>query len=68
MIRILSGLFLFLQFCLAYAVDQAPPAESSGSLGTIVFAVLFFGFCGGFVWMIMRNEKKPKEEPEPWKD
>ena len=68
MIRILSGLLLFLQFCFAYAVTEPPPAETVSSLGTIVFVVLFFGFCAGFIWMVWKNEKKPKTDPEAWKD
>ena len=68
MTRILSAVLLLLQFCSAYAVTEPPPAEGADAVGTIVFAVLFFGFCFGFIWMVWKNDKKPKQEPEPWKD
>lgn len=66
MTRILSGLLLLLPLCAAYAVDsaQTPPAETSSSIGTIIFGILFFGFCIGFVWMIWRQEKKHKQPPK----
>ncbi len=64
MARILSGLMLLLPLWAAYAETPAtpPPAEGSGSLGTIIFGVLFFGFCIGFIWMVMRNDKKQKQQ------
>jgi predicted tellurium resistance membrane protein TerC len=38
-----------------------PPVESN-TVGTIIFGVLFVGFCIGFVWMIWRNRDKDKKE------
>lgn len=66
MARILSALLLFLPLYSTYAVTSAenPPAESSGLMGTIIFGIIFFGFCIGFVWMVWRNEKKQKQEPK----
>lgn len=64
--KILFRLFVFLSTCYAFGVQAAdtPPAESSGSMGTIIFGILFLGFCIGFVWLVWRNEKKQKKEPE----
>ncbi|MBI2959589.1 MAG: hypothetical protein HYY28_04690 [Betaproteobacteria bacterium] len=66
MARILSGLLLLLSLCYAFAAQAVdnPPAESSGSMGTIIFGILFFGFCIGFVWLVWRNEKKQKQDPK----
>lgn len=66
MARILSGLLLFLPLCSAYAVTSTenPPAETSSSMGVIIFGILFFGFCVGFIWMIWRQEKKNKQPPK----
>lgn len=65
MTKILSAVLLLLQFCSAYAVTETPPApEGVSSLGTIIFVVLFFGFCFGFIWMVWKSDKKQKQEPE----
>ncbi|MBI4292565.1 MAG: hypothetical protein HY661_13905 [Betaproteobacteria bacterium] len=64
MVKILSGLLLFLPLCSAFAVAENPPAEGSGSLGTIIFGIVFLAFCIGFIWMIWRQEKKSKQPPK----
>ena len=61
MSRILAALPLFLATFAAYAdVAPEPPAEAS-VVGTIVFAVLFFGACGAFAYMVWRNSKKKSQ-------
>ena len=66
MARILTGLMLLLPLLAAHAevTNAAAPAETSASFGTIVFVVLFVGICIGFVWMVVRNDKKQKEQPK----
>ena len=64
MTRIISGLFLLLQFCSAYAIGEAPPANESSTVGMIVFGVIFFAFCAGFIWMVVKAEKKQGPEKE----
>ena len=62
--RLLFGLIALAQCVGAYAIDAAvePPLESH-PIGTIVFVVLFFGFCIGFAWMVWRKkEDKPNDE------
>jgi preprotein translocase subunit SecG len=39
----------------------AEPQADSNPVGTIIFGVLFFGFCIGFVWMVWRNRDKDKK-------
>jgi hypothetical protein len=47
----------------AHAQTQAlEPAAEFNTLGTIIFGVLFVGFCIGFVWMVWRNRDKEKKE------
>ena len=59
--RILSG-FALLPYVCAHAQTQAlEPAAEFNTLGTIIFGVLFVGFCVGFVWMVWRNRDKEKK-------
>ena len=39
-----------------------PWVSLSNTVGTIIFGVLFFGFCIGFVWMVWRNRDKDKKK------
>lgn len=69
MIRVLSGFFLALLPFFAHAQDSTAnaPAEETNMIGTVIFIVLFLGFCLGFVWMVWRsdrNEKRRKKETE----
>ena len=44
---------------------QTPAVEPSvdfNPVGTIIFGVLFVGFCIGFVWMVWRNRDKDKKK------
>lgn len=55
---VLSFLFMHVS---AYAdVAAEAPQESSGVTGFIVFGVIFIVVCIGFVWMVIRNDKKEK--------
>jgi len=51
-----------------FAQSQAasePPIESN-PVGTLVFVVLFVGFCVVFAWMVWRNKgKKEDQKPQP---
>ena len=45
------------------ALAQAPePAAESNPIGTIIFAVLFVGFCVVFAWMVWRNKGKDQQD------
>ncbi len=48
----------------AYAADvhDAPMPESVNWIGIIAFLVIMVGMCVGFFWMIMRNDKKTKQQ------
>ena len=41
-----------------------PPVESN-PVGTLVFVVLFVGFCVVFGWMVWRNKGKEKKDGAP---
>lgn len=64
--RILFVLSLFLVHLSAYAdVAPEPPPETNGVTGFIVFGIIFIAVCIGFVWMVIRNDKKGKDkQPE----
>ena len=48
---------------LASAQSQAPePPLEPHPIGTIVFIVLFIGFCVVFAWMVWRNRDKDKKD------
>ena len=40
----------------------AEPPVDSNPVATIVFAVLFFGFCLGFAFLVWRNQKKGRQD------
>ena len=60
--RLLFGLIALAQCVGAYAIETAaePPLEPH-PLATVVFAVLFFGFCIGFAWMVWRKKADKRE-------
>jgi hypothetical protein len=58
--RLLPGLLAFLSAS-ALAQEPEPPLESH-PVGTIVFIVLFVGFCVVFAWMVWRNKDKEKKK------
>ena len=50
----------------AIAQNNAPPEPpvEAHPIGTLVFIVLFVGFCAVFAWMVWRNRGK-KEDQKP---
>ena len=62
MTRFLSGLFLFLFYCSAYAQTAGanPPDETASPTVVIIFVVLFIACCVGFIWMVYSAERKKK--------
>ena len=66
MIRLLSGIPLFLMSFLAYALEDtiAPPPTTGPVNATpiIIFGVIFFGMIGGFFYYMWKNEQKRKEQ------
>lgn len=65
--RILSAwialsLLLLLSLSAHAQTPAAEPPADTNPVGMIIFAVLFFGFCIGFVWMVWRNRNKEKKE------
>jgi membrane protein DedA with SNARE-associated domain len=52
--------FLAILSVSALAQEPEPPLESH-PIGTIVFIVLFVGFCVVFAWMVWRNKDKEKK-------
>lgn len=64
--RLLAGLLAFPLSAFAQGQAAAEPPVESHPLGTIVFVVLFIGFCVVFAWMVWRNKgKKEDEKPQP---
>jgi len=58
--RLLPGFLAFL-CASALALEAEPPLESH-PIGTIVFIVLFVGFCVVFAWMVWRDKDKEKKK------
>ena len=59
--RFLAGSISSFLFASAHA--QAPePAGEPNTLATVVFLVLFVGFCVGFGWMVWRKKDKKTKE------
>jgi hypothetical protein len=58
--RYLSAPVTLLWLASAHAQAPEPPVESH-PVGTIVFVVLFVGFCVVFAWMVWRNKDKEKK-------
>ena len=62
--RFLAGLLAMPLAALAQTAGQAapePPVEAH-PIGTIVFVVLFVGFCVVFGWMVYRKKEDKKED------
>ena len=60
--RFLSGVIALLPVAAA-AMDAAPePPVEAHPIGTLVFIVLFVGFCVVFAWMVWRKKEDKKEE------
>jgi len=60
--RFLSGVLALLPLT-AFAIDAAPEAPvEPHPIGTLVFVVLFVGFCVVFAWMVWKKKEDKKEE------
>jgi len=60
--RFLSGAIAMLPVA-ASAMDAAPePPVEAHPIGTLVFIVLFVGFCVVFAWMVWKKKEDKKEE------
>lgn len=55
--RLLPALIGLCPLASAHAQAADPPLESH-PIGTIVFVLLFVGFCVVFAWMVWRNKDK----------
>jgi hypothetical protein len=60
--RFLPGLVAWLPVISAYADAPAEPPLEPHPMATIVFIVLFVGFCVVFAWMVWRKKADKKEE------
>ena len=62
--RFLAGVLALPFSALAQSQPASEPAIESNPLGTLIFVVLFVGFCLVFGWMVWRNRGK-KEDHKP---
>jgi hypothetical protein len=62
--RFLAGLLALPLCALAQSQTAPEPPLESNPLGTLIFVVLFVGFCVVFGWMVWRNRGK-KEDRKP---
>jgi len=60
--RFLPGLIALLPAVSAFADAPAEPPLEPHPMATIVFIVLFVGFCVVFAWMVWRKKADKKEE------
>ena len=60
--RFLIGLISLLPSALAFADAPPEPPLEPHPMATIVFLVLFVGFCVVFAWMVWRKKADKKEE------
>ncbi len=62
MIRWLSAVSLLLAGLPAFAeiAGEAPTSEQFGTLGFVLFGILFVAMCVGFVWLVIWNDKRQK--------
>jgi hypothetical protein len=60
--RFLSGVLALLPLTAAAIEAQAEPPVEAHPIGTLVFVVLFVGFCVVFAWMVWKKKEDKKEE------
>jgi hypothetical protein len=61
MVKLLSGIVPLFLLSAAQAQTSAPePPVESNPIGLIIFALLFVGFCVGFVWLTWWRDKDKK--------
>jgi hypothetical protein len=64
--RFLAGLAALFAFAHVFAADApAEPPLEPHPMATIVFVLLFVGFCVGFVWMVWRKKEDRKQDQNP---
>ena len=64
----LIAVVLSLLWCgvaLAEEVHDAPIPTTMNWTGIVGFAVVFFGLCGGFIFLVWRASQKKKGEAKP---
>jgi hypothetical protein len=68
MTRIAAATLALLSTFSAYAITSGdaspPPPPAINTLGVVIFLVLFFGSCAGFVWLVLSNEKKNRDKAD----
>jgi hypothetical protein len=65
MVKPSSGIVPLFLLSAAQAQTSAPePPVESNPIGLIIFALLFVGFCVGFIWMTWWRDKAQKAELE----
>lgn len=70
MTRFFTAVFSILLIGSAYAQGAAAeePIQAVSGYATVIFIVLFIGFCVGIVWMIARGGKKEEGQEEKKED
>jgi len=64
--RFLAGLLALPLSAFAQSQSAPEPPVEAHPIGTIIFVVLFVGFCVVFAWMVWRNkDKKEDGKPQP---
>ncbi len=66
MLKTIYGFLISLVSCLAYAEERAAeaPAATADPIVVILFGVVFFGGIAYFGWLVWRNERRRKSDPE----
>ena len=60
--RFLAGLLTLPAAALAQSQASGEPPVEAHPIGTLVFVVLFVGFCVVFAWMVWRKKEDKKED------
>ena len=60
--RFLSGVLALLPLTAAAIDAQPEPPVEAHPIGTLIFVVLFVGFCVVFAWMVWKKKEDKKEE------
>ena len=63
--RLLAGLLASPLAAFAQSQTAPEPPVEAHPIGTLVFVVLFVGFCVVFAWMVWRKKDDKKEDEKP---
>jgi hypothetical protein len=63
--RLLAGLLASPLAAFAQSQSAPEPPVEAHPIGTLVFVVLFVGFCVVFAWMVWRKKDDKKEDGKP---